>query len=883
MSKPVHAFFSAMRKRQPNSDAVVIGNDDDDDRPRQVKPAVRRRSAPSDSNNGNDDDDDDDHEFVDEPDQGEKKSTAVPAKTRRKLAPASEPRKATSGKAKEADAPVQPKGFFFKTPAERAALKQAERLQKLDQAVAHSRATTQAILGDRPLHPLFESVALRAKAQLAASGDALPPAGDAAAAVVGVPLPTTMPDPHSGVPSAAELNALIDPAALSRWPLRAVVDADGSAPSGAWPLPAVVATAAPGEVTGLRIVPTACEAERVSELDADLMTCVTKLPSPLFESGAPVEHPVYKALQRWSSDASAPIPTIKELESLFALASERPPLARWLRRALEAATQANPGTALPWTDKYRPMMGTDVAANVDEARLLSHWLAAWKSPSLLDDVTFPDSMLTETERLFPAVLLVGPTGALKSATAYACAARHQYNVLEVNPSAVRTGRLIMQMFGEATLSHNLSAVDGDEAHSMILFEEIDVHNADDRGFFAAVKQLLEQTKRPIVLTCNELTHAVSELLQQSQKIRVMHLRRPELTHAIVRCAFVAFAERRAVSIKALTQLALAHDCDLRRMLLDLQFWCATAARATRGTFDGVFGLAHLNERYGGLDYAVQRLAAGAPVAPLDALALDLLPLDAVHRVACEYAADAGADTLDALAAAVDQLSLCVGGEQRVREACALFDVHDVHMPEAFDTRSTRRWTHASVDEDERWLAFPLGDSASVVSTVFYPDAGDDDEAAAAAASGGDDDSCRAPFSRPVCDVAAGGGAALAQLHRWASSAALACLRRTHGGGGGDDERVASVSALRTSQLSRMRGGSELREQWARVGALLARRQASGEARAWQLHYGALIAALADARRAEEAHTKRRAQPHYMASYLEQTEIHALNRLNHYDV
>jgi hypothetical protein len=910
MSKPVHAFFATTSERMRKQSSSKTATDAKANGVESVVTIV-------DDDNGGDDDD-----FADTsasasaasakraPKKKLAAAAAVPAKTRRKLVASGERNKADGGgSGAGGGGGVLPNDFFFKTPSERAALKQAERLQRLDADRERSRSTTQAILGDRPLHPLFETVAQRSKALLASSSSlSLDPAAAAGQpSDSSTPLmsaPWRLPDNHVDQLAADEL-APVGESPLARWALRG--DADGLMDGVAhhvWPPSMRVtqreAAGPPPERGAVRFSPPQCEAERLSQLDADLMQCLQRLPSPFVtaESGAPVEHPAYRALQRWQDDPSAPIPSLRELESLFELNAERPPLAKWLRRTLELASQANPGAATSlWTDKYRPLQGTEMAGNVDNARMLSQWLAAWKSDQVLNDASFPDAMLDDDERLYPAVLLVGPTGSLKTAAAYACAARHQYNVLEVNAGSVRTGRLIMQMFGEATQSHHLSAarlgaaafeqhsssggggggsgvvVDSD-GHSMVLFEEIDVLCDDDRGFFAALKQLMVQTKRPIVLTCNELTDEIHDLLnQQPARVRAMQFARPELTHTIARCAFVAFAERRAVSVKALGQLALAHDCDLRRMLCDLQFGLSTASRVTRGVLDGVFGLAHLNERHGGLDVGVRNLAT-TPLSALDALALDMLPLDATHRIAAEYAKDASADVLDALALATEHLSLCAQAELRTRELCTLYDAVDTHLPDAFNTRAARR-LHANADEDDRWLATPLGASACVVAVSTRSGADDgappSDELAPVAASA---DELRAPFSRPVCDQAPPGGLLLTHVHRWATLAAIECVRRTRGVG---DDRVASLSPLRSEQMPLSRANRGVREELEDVAAILSRRLASDDARTMNLHFAALISRNDELHRASQE-KKRRPTPHHMASYLEAEEIRALSRV-----
>jgi hypothetical protein len=216
------------------------------------------------------------------------------------------------------------------------------------------------------------------------------------------------------------------------------------------------------------IIPSPCAAERVTELEGDLIATMRLLPSPFINAcdGAPVDHPAYVALQRWytSDSSSESLPSLATIDALFAINGERDessvPLGKWLRRYLEIAQSSavlGSGSSLLWTDKYRPMQGSEVAANIASVRLLSHWLAGWTAPSEIDIESFPEAMLTDNERPCCAVLLVGPEGACKTSAVYACAARHLYNVIEINAGSARTGRQTLQLFSEATQSHNLSA------------------------------------------------------------------------------------------------------------------------------------------------------------------------------------------------------------------------------------------------------------------------------------------------------------------------------------------------------------------------------------------------------------------------------------------
>ena len=138
------------------------------------------------------------------------------------------------------------------------------------------------------------------------------------------------------------------------------------------------------------------------------------------------------------------------------------------------------------------------------------------------------------------VLISGPVGCGKTATVYALAREFGFKVIEVNAMDKRSGQDILSRFMEATQSKRFNkqkakeskptepkdpglkaffAVkdagktkaskidDGDDdnasnAQSLLLFEEIDIQLASERGFMAALSQIVENTKRPVVFTSN---------------------------------------------------------------------------------------------------------------------------------------------------------------------------------------------------------------------------------------------------------------------------------------------------------------------------------------------------------------------------------------------
>jgi DNA polymerase III delta prime subunit len=225
---------------------------------------------------------------------------------------------------------------------------------------------------------------------------------------------------------------------------------------------------------------------------------------------------------------------------------EVPDAIALLRRML----QDSPKKSQLWCSKYQPSTYQDVCGHKNWASFVHTWLGKWRdammdssaphakskkssySSAEQDDYDFSDmddDSVSGSAKMSNAMLIVGPSGAGKTAAIYACASQLKYNVIEVNPSSDRSGQQIKNLFAEATQSHRASAAapraaiskslgqtsskdvaDGGGV-SLILFEEVDnLFPEYDKGFFQALNSLLEDSKRPILMTC-ETNHIPKEL------------------------------------------------------------------------------------------------------------------------------------------------------------------------------------------------------------------------------------------------------------------------------------------------------------------------------------------------------------------------------------
>ncbi|KAK1634875.1 ATPase [Colletotrichum phormii] len=250
----------------------------------------------------------------------------------------------------------------------------------------------------------------------------------------------------------------------------------------------------------------------------------------------------------------------------------------------------------------------------------------------------------DASRLTNAIVLSGPHGSGKTAAVYAVAKELGFEIFEINASSRRNGKDVMEKIGDMTqnhlVQHNRQGGKGDagdnaddetakdiksgkqgtmtsffklkaapkpeaapqpravdqpsEAHksakaktqsqkqSLILLEEVDLLYEEDKQFWATIINLVAQSKRPFVMTCNDETLVP---FHSFMLYGILRFTPPPALLAVDVLLLVAANEGHALSRAAVSALYESKGNDLRASLMELNYWCQLGVGDRRGGFD----------------------------------------------------------------------------------------------------------------------------------------------------------------------------------------------------------------------------------------------------------------------------------------------------------
>ena len=163
---------------------------------------------------------------------------------------------------------------------------------------------------------------------------------------------------------------------------------------------------------------------------------------------------------------------------------------------------------------------------------------------------------------------------------FALAAELGFNVLEVNASSGRNGKAMLAKLHEATQSQQVRREQGkvkeegsSKKKALILFEDIDLVFDDlDDGFYGAVTTLVQQTKRPIVLTTSDPGFQILGHRSLRCDPELILWEAPNALEVASHLQALALVEGFSLSSHHLAKMVGASS-SMRRAVLQMQLYC----------------------------------------------------------------------------------------------------------------------------------------------------------------------------------------------------------------------------------------------------------------------------------------------------------------------
>ncbi|CAI8584488.1 unnamed protein product [Vicia faba] len=248
---------------------------------------------------------------------------------------------------------------------------------------------------------------------------------------------------------------------------------------------------------------------------------------------------------------------------------------------------------------------------------------------ICSDSDYDSEDMNEEDSLQNVLLITGPTGSGKSAAVYACAKEQGFDILELNASDCRNGTVVKQYFGDALGSHGfkrlsehtsssqkittnfppapalindkaadevndgiveLITLSDDEARSpcktsqkllgkndvvacdkvqtLILVEDVDILFPEDRGCIAAIQQIAETARGPIILTSNSDNPGLPDNFDRLH----VSFSLPTPKELICHLYSVCLGEGAPIHPLLLEKFIQSCDGDIRKTIMHLQFW-----------------------------------------------------------------------------------------------------------------------------------------------------------------------------------------------------------------------------------------------------------------------------------------------------------------------
>jgi len=200
---------------------------------------------------------------------------------------------------------------------------------------------------------------------------------------------------------------------------------------------------------------------------------------------------------------------------------------------------------MPWTSEYRPNTLQDVVGNSNQISKLKKWADNWSEDS-------------------DPVILYGPPGLGKTTSAHALGLDKGWEVMEMNASDKRTGKIINRIAGESSKTASLT---GQKRKLIILDESDNLHGNSDRGGKGAITKTIKNSSQPIILIANDYYDLTRGLRNATEGIEFKAIDETEVAKAL---RDICEDKNIDYDVYSLKKIAKNSKGDLRAAINDLQ-------------------------------------------------------------------------------------------------------------------------------------------------------------------------------------------------------------------------------------------------------------------------------------------------------------------------
>ena len=209
-------------------------------------------------------------------------------------------------------------------------------------------------------------------------------------------------------------------------------------------------------------------------------------------------------------------------------------------------TPDSPNTQL-WTETFNPKSTEEFIGNSEIVEAAMKWAEGW----------------SKGHRQKP-LFLWGQSGAGKTCLALLIAKLNNWDLFELNASDFRSKEIIEKLAGAAAMNASFSG-----NKRLVLFDEVDGLQSQDRGGAAAITQLLKESQNPVILTANDI-YADQKLTPIRNSCSILEFKKINYLSMAKRLREILAEQKIDFDEDAVKELAKNSAGDFRAALLDLQ-------------------------------------------------------------------------------------------------------------------------------------------------------------------------------------------------------------------------------------------------------------------------------------------------------------------------